>query len=69
MVGFTLAIITLVDDAWLEQLFNVDADRHSGSTEGVVVGCLLVVSVLASAAVVRELKRVRTAAPATNVCV
>jgi hypothetical protein len=46
VVGLSLCLLTLVWKEWIEFLFGLDPDRHSGALELLVAGALLVASVL-----------------------
>jgi hypothetical protein len=46
VVGLSLCLLTLVWREWIEFLFGVDPDRHSGAMELLVAGAFLVASVV-----------------------
>jgi hypothetical protein len=43
-------LVTLVWSDWIEAVFGVDPDQHSGSLEWVVVGVMLLVTVFCGGA-------------------
>lgn len=45
VVTTALFLFTLIRRDWIEVLFGVDPDKHSGSLELLIVGALLVVTV------------------------
>jgi hypothetical protein len=46
VVGLSLALLTLILREWIEFLFGVDPDHHSGALELLIAGAFLVVSVM-----------------------
>jgi hypothetical protein len=46
VVGLSLCLLTLVWREWIEFLFGVDPDRHTGALELLVAGAFLVSSVV-----------------------
>jgi hypothetical protein len=46
VVGLGLCLLTLVWSEWIELLFGVDPDRHTGGLELLVAGAFLVTSVV-----------------------
>jgi hypothetical protein len=46
----SLSVLTLVWRDWVEGVFGVDPDRHSGSLEWAIVAALVVAALLAGAA-------------------
>ena len=54
--GF-LAALTLVWRDWIEGVFGVDPDRHTGSLESVIVAALVVAAMLAGSAARLEWRR------------
>jgi len=45
LITGVLFILTLVQRDWIEALFGIDPDNHSGSLEFMIVGGLLVVTI------------------------
>ena len=45
LITGVLFILTLVRRDWIETLFGIDPDNHSGSLEFMIVGGLLVVTI------------------------
>jgi hypothetical protein len=45
LITGVLFILTLVRRDWIEALFGIDPDNHSGSLEYMIVGGLLVVTI------------------------
>jgi hypothetical protein len=52
-----LAAITFVDRDWIEQLFGIDLDRHSGALEWEFAIALLLVAMLSAALARRQWNR------------
>jgi hypothetical protein len=46
VVGLSLSLLTLVWREWIEFLFGVDPDQHTGGLELLVAGAFLVTSML-----------------------
>lgn len=61
IVTSILFVITLVQRAWIEVVFNVDPDNRSGSLEWLIVGALLVVTITLFTLASYEWRRARTA--------
>ena len=61
IVTSMLFVITLVQKAWIEIVFNVDPDNRSGVLEWLIVGALLVVTITLFTLASYEWRRVRTA--------
>lgn len=57
VVGLGLALLTLAWREWIEALFGVDPDRHSGALELLVAGAFLVASALLSGQARRDWRR------------
>jgi hypothetical protein len=57
VVGLGLALLTLVWREWIEALFGVDPDRHSGALELLVAGAFLVASALLAGQARRDWRR------------
>jgi hypothetical protein len=56
-VAGSLAVLTVVWHDWIEAVFRVDLDHHSGALEWAVVGVLVAVAITASALARLELRR------------
>jgi hypothetical protein len=52
-----LFVLTLIVPDWIEAVFGVDPDRHSGSLEWAIVGVLLVTTLVSSMLARREWRR------------
>lgn len=63
--GF-LFVLTLVWRDWIETVFRVDPDHHSGSLEWAIVAVLLVVTLVAMLLARAERKRPQRAAAVTS---
>ncbi len=61
IVTSMLFVITLVQRAWIEIVFNVDPDNRSGALEWLIVGALLVVTITLFTLASYEWRRARTA--------
>jgi hypothetical protein len=65
-----LVVLTLVVPDWIEAIFGIDPDQHSGSVEWAIVGSLLVAALVAGGLAGREWRRprlaVRPEGPATS---
>ena len=61
IVTSILFVITLVQRAWIEIVFNVDPDNRSGVLEWLIVGALLVVTITLFTLASYEWRRARTA--------
>lgn len=57
LISFTLLVITILAHDWLEIVFGVDPDQHSGSVERLIVLVSLSVMVAAVALARREWRR------------
>jgi len=62
----SLLVLTIFSPDWIEAVFGVDPDRHSGSLERLIVGALLVTTVVASMLARREWRRPTPALSATR---
>jgi DMSO/TMAO reductase YedYZ heme-binding membrane subunit len=58
-----LFVLTLVWRDWIEAIFGVDPDRHSGGVEWAIVAVLLVTTLAATLAARAERRRALRAAP------
>jgi hypothetical protein len=56
-----LLVLTLVQQDWIEVIFSVDPDNHSGSLEWLIVGVLLVVTIGLFTLAGYEWRKTRTA--------
>ncbi|MGW5781057.1 ABC transporter permease [Streptomyces sp. NPDC003863] len=54
-----LFLLTLVWPAWIEEVFGVDPDQHSGALEWVIVGVALCATVTFSLLARAEFRRAR----------
>ncbi|MBB4984807.1 MULTISPECIES: ABC transporter permease [Streptomyces] len=54
-----LFLLTLIWPAWIEGVFGVDPDQHSGALEAVVVGVALVATITFSLLARAEFRRAR----------
>ncbi len=61
IVTSMLFVITLVQRAWIEIVFNVDPDSRSGTLEWLIVGALLVVTITLFTLASSEWRRTRAA--------
>jgi hypothetical protein len=52
-----LFVLTLIVPDWIEAVFRVDPDQHSGSLEWVIVAVLMVTTVVSSLFARREWRR------------
>lgn len=59
IVTSILFVITLVQRDWIETVFSVDPDSHSGTLEWLIIGALLVVTITLSTLVSSEWRRTR----------
>ena len=59
--GFVV-VLTLMWKDWIERIFAVDPDEHSGSAEWAIVVCLFVLTVVLVILAVREYRRPRVVA-------
>jgi hypothetical protein len=57
ITGGFLAVLTLVWPDWIEAIFGVDPDRHSGAAEWLVAGGLLLAAATSSALAALEWNR------------
>jgi hypothetical protein len=61
LIAGILFIVTLVKRDWIELIFGVDPDNHSGSLEMLIVGGLLVVTIAFIVLASVEWRRARVA--------
>ena len=61
IVTSILFVLTLVQRAWIEIIFNVDPDSRGGALEWLIVGALLVVTITLFTLASYEWRRARTA--------
>jgi len=66
LVSGILAVVTLVVPDWIEVVFKVDPDHHSGSLEWAISAAFLAAAVVAGALARRESRRALVAAPALS---
>jgi apolipoprotein N-acyltransferase len=59
VVAFLFAVITAVWKDWIEIVFRVDPDHHSGSLEWLIVGLALALAVACGVAARVEWRRLR----------
>jgi hypothetical protein len=52
-----LAVITLVEPDWIEQLVPIDPDQGSGALEWLVVAALVLIALLAASGARRDWRR------------
>ncbi len=64
LVSAILALVTLAVPDWIEAVFNVDPDHHSGSLEWAISAAFFAAAVVAGALARRESRRALVAAPA-----
>jgi hypothetical protein len=57
--AFTLAVVTLVTKDWIELVFRVDPDAHSGAVEWALVGVLMVAAAVLTGLGLRDRGRIR----------
>jgi uncharacterized membrane protein YidH (DUF202 family) len=62
-LAFGLAVLTLFWKDWIEAVFRVDPDHHSGSLEWGIVGGLAVIAAVFSAVAHAEWRRLRRITP------
>lgn len=65
ILAFALAMVTLFRRDWIEVVFHVDPDHHSGALEWVIIGSLLAISLMNSF-LVRGYWRKRHAVPTSS---
>jgi MYXO-CTERM domain-containing protein len=53
-IAVTLAAVTIVWRDWIEWIFRVDPDQHSGSAEWLIVAALLAAAVVLALLAVRQ---------------
>jgi hypothetical protein len=63
VVSAILSVVTLVLPDWIEAVFNVDPDHHSGTLEWAIAAALLAAAVAAGALARRESRRPLVEAP------
>jgi hypothetical protein len=56
-----LAIVTLIQRDWIELIFGVDPDNHSGSLEWLIVIVLLAASIISALFALNEWRRASAA--------
>ena len=61
-----LAILTIFSHDWIEALTGFDPDERSGSSEWMLVGALAVACVVLALAARADLRRLRSALPAST---
>jgi hypothetical protein len=61
-----LFFLTLAVHDWIEVVFRIDPDRHSGRLEWVIVATLAVSAVVSSSLARRELRRPTVSVPPTR---
>jgi hypothetical protein len=66
LVSIVFALLTLASKDWIEIVFKVDPDHHSGSLEWVVVAVAVAVTVIAFAAARIEWRKAATASGAAS---
>ena len=57
VVTALLAVLTVIKRDWIEAVFGVDPDGHSGSVEWLIVGALLVATVALGSLAAYEWRR------------
>lgn len=62
VTGGALAVLTLLWPDWIELVFRVDPDNHSGSLEWLIVAALLAASIASTFLALHEWRRVPAAA-------
>lgn len=61
IVTSILFVITLVQRDWIETVFGVDPDNHSGALEWLIIGVLLIVTITLFTLASYEWRRARIA--------